>query len=74
MNRRRGAITPRVTRLRVLSRGWGRFTTETVTIADVDLDEVDDSGGRSELDGDGILDLDDEDAETGLPHGRERPN
>jgi len=72
--RRRGpAFTPRVTRLRVLRRGWGRFTTEEVTIGDLDPDEPDTSEGTvSDLDD--ILDLDDEDAETRLPYGRERLN
>lgn len=74
MNGRRGAFRPRITRLRVLRRGWGRFTTEEVSIADLDPDEADLTGEGSVLDLDDILDLDDEDAETGLPDGRERPN
>ena len=74
MSGRRRAFSPRVTRLRVLRRGWGLFTAETVRIADLDPDEADQSAGRSELDLDEILDLDDEGAETGLPYGRKRPN
>ena len=69
-----------VTRLRVLRRGWGAFKAEDVMVmvdpdteeADVrsafDLTEV--RGADDLID---ILDLDD-DAETGLPSGRERPN
>jgi hypothetical protein len=56
----------------VLRRGWGRFTAETVTIAD--LDPTQPAETRGEFDDTEILDLDDEDAETGLPYGRERPN
>lgn len=71
--RRSAAFRPRVTRLRVLRRGWGRFTTEEVTIGDLDTERTP-SGGGTVLDLDEILDVDDEDAETGLPYGRERPN
>lgn len=63
-----------VTRLRVLRRGWGHFVAEEVRIADLDPEEKEQSGVRSESDFTEILDLDDEDAETGLPYGRERPN
>ncbi len=71
--RRSAAFRPRVTRLRVLRRGWGRFTTEEVTIGDLDTGQTPSAGGTV-LEIDEILDVDDEDAETGLPHGRERPN
>jgi len=63
---------PRVTRLRVLRRGWGQFTAEIVTIAD--LDPEDTERAEREIDVTDIFDLEDEDAETGLPRGRERPN
>jgi hypothetical protein len=78
--RRREISRLHVTRLR-LRRGWGRFKAEEVTVvvgpeseqtdvsSVVDLTEV-----RSAIDLVEILDLDDEDAETGLPDGRERPN
>jgi hypothetical protein len=62
----------RVTRLRLLRRGWGQFATETVTLVDLDLEPE-----QSEVYGfeiDDIRDLDDEDAEIGLSRGRERPN
>ena len=72
--RRFAAFRPRVTRLRVLRRGWGRFTAEEVTITDLGLGEPDESGGLDPLDLEEILDLDDEDAETGLPYARERRN
>jgi hypothetical protein len=72
--RRFAAFRPHVTRLRVLRRGWGRFATEEVTLADLGLGEPDETDGREPLDIDDILDLDDEDAETGLPYGRERRN
>jgi len=72
MNGRGSTFRPRVTRLRVLRRGWGRFTAETVTIAD--LDPTAGAEGVEVIDVTEILDLDDEDAETGLPYGRERPN
>jgi hypothetical protein len=78
MTRPRASFRTRVTRLRLLSRGgWGEFRAETVTLVDREQDgeqsethefEVNDV---FEVD---ILDLDDEDAETGLPYGRERPN
>ena len=71
--RRSAAFRPRVTRLRVLRRGWGRFTTEEVTIGDLDAEQTRSAGGTV-LEIEEILDVDDEDAETGLPHGRERPN
>jgi hypothetical protein len=51
---------------------WGQFTTETVTLVDSRFDEGV-QWSRS-IDVDEILDLDDEDAETGLPYGRERSN
>jgi hypothetical protein len=57
----------------VLRRGWGRFTTEEVTIGDLDTEPTPSAGGTV-LDLDEILDVDDEDAETGLPYGPERPN
>jgi hypothetical protein len=72
--RRFAAFRPHVTRLRVLRSGWGRFTTEEVTLADLGLGEPDEPDGRGPLDIDEILDLDDEDAETGLRYGRERRN
>jgi len=58
----------------VLRRGWGQFTAEIVTISDFDSDETERSDARTVGDFNEILDLDDEDAETGLPHARERPN
>ena len=81
MTRHGASFRTRVTRLRLLKRGWGQFTAETVTLVDlefdeseqwyrnIDLNEIIDQGDPKE-----ILDLDDEDAETGLPYGRERPN
>jgi hypothetical protein len=72
--RRSAAFRPRVTRLRVLRSGWGRFTTETVTLSDLGRGEADESAGLDPLDLDEILDQGDEDAETGLPYGRERRN
>lgn len=78
MSRPGAPFRTRVTRLRLLRRGWGQFRAETVTLVDLDLE-----GEQSEthefevndiLEVHDILDLDDEDAETGLPHGRERPN
>jgi hypothetical protein len=74
MYRRFPAFRPRATRLRVLRRGWGQFITEEVTIAGVDLGGPPESGLRTELELTEILDLDDEDSETGLPDGRERLN
>lgn len=78
MTRHGASFRTRVTRLRLLKRGgWGQFRAETVTLVDRDRE-----GEQSEthefevndiLEVD-ILDLDDEDAETGLPYGRERPN
>jgi hypothetical protein len=61
-----------VTRLRVLRRGWGRFTAEEVTL--VDLDSQGAGPVASEVDLEDVLDLDDEDAEAGLPYGQKRPN
>jgi hypothetical protein len=70
---KRGSFRPQVTRLRLLRGGWGRFTEEIVTFGDPDpLERVEPGVRVVELDE--ILDLDDEDAETGLPYGRERPN
>lgn len=74
MYRRFAAFRPHATRLRVLGRGWGQFIAEEVTIAGVDLGEPLESGDRPEPELTEILDLDDEDAETGLPYGRERLN
>jgi hypothetical protein len=71
--RRSAGFGPRVTRLRVLRRGWGRFATEEVTIGDLDTTQTPSNGGTV-LDLDEILDVDDEDADTGLPYERERPN
>ena len=78
MTRHGASFRTRVTRLRLLKRGgWGQFRAETVTLVDLDVEgeqsethafEVND---MFEVD---ILDLDDEDAETGLPYGRERSN
>jgi hypothetical protein len=62
----------RVTRLRLLRRGWGQFATETVTLVDLDLEREQSEIHEFEIDD--IRDLDDEDAETGLPRGRERRN
>jgi hypothetical protein len=61
-----------VTRLRVLRRGWGRFTAEEVTL--VDLDSQGTRSAASELDVDEVLDPDDEYAETGPTYRRKRPN
>jgi len=74
INRRRSPSRPRVTRLRILRRGWGRFTEEIVTIADLDPDEAAGTSVGSVIDVDDILDLDDEDAETGLAYRRDRLN
>jgi hypothetical protein len=67
------AFRTRVTRLRLLKRGWGQFTAETVTLVDLDVDESERSGVRV-IDLTEIVELDEEDAETGLPYGRERLN
>lgn len=72
MSRLGASFRTRVTRLRLLKRGWGQFTAETVTLVDRDL-----QGEQSAVhvfDQNEILDVDDEEAETGLPYGRERPN
>ena len=78
MTRPGASFRTRVTRLRLLRRGgWGQFRAETVTLVDLDL-----AGEQSEIqfevndirEVNDILDLDDEDAETGLPYGRERTN
>ena len=61
----------RVTRLRLLRR-WGQFTAETVTLVDADFEDSEQWYRNINLNG--ILDIDDEDAETGSPHGRERLN
>ena len=72
MYRRFAAFRPHVTRLRVLRRGWGRFIAEEVKIADVDLGEPLASGENpSSIE---IFDVDDEDADTGLPDVRDRRN
>lgn len=73
MTRRGASFRTRVTRLRLLRRGgWGQFRAETVTLVDLDLDG--EQSETHEFDVNDILDLDDEDAETGLPYERERPN
>jgi hypothetical protein len=72
MSRPGAPFRTRVTRLRLLRRGWGQFTAETVTLVDLDLDDGEQWYRNINLNE--ILDLDDEDAETGLPYGRERPN
>jgi hypothetical protein len=66
------SLRTRVTRLRLLRRGWGQFTAETVTLVDLDFDDGEQWYENNDLSE--ILDLDDEDAETGLPSVRERPN
>jgi hypothetical protein len=63
-----------VTRLRVLRRGWGKFTAENVTVHVDPRTTAEARSGTDEIDLTESLDLDDEDAETGLPYGRERPN
>lgn len=72
MSRLGASFRTRVTRLRLLKRGWGRFTAETVTLVDLDLEG--EQSAVHDFDQNEILDIDDEDAETGLPYGRERPN
>lgn len=72
MSRFGAAFRTRVTRLRLRRRGWGQFTAETVTLVDLDLEG--EQSAVHDFDQNEILDLDDEDAETGLPYGRERPN
>lgn len=73
MGRPGAAFRTRVTRLRLLRRGgWGQFRAETVTLVDLDLES--EQSEIHEFDVKDVLDLDDEDAETGLPYGRERPN
>ena len=78
MSRPGASFRTRVTRLRLLRRGWGQFRAETVTLVDLDLDREQSETGEFEVNDirevNDILDLDDEDAETGLPYGRERPN
>jgi hypothetical protein len=71
--RRRAISGMYVTRLRVLRRGWGKFTAENVRV-DADPANKAESVVLDEIDLTESLDLDDEDAETGLPFGRERPN
>lgn len=71
MSRLGAPLRTRITRLRLLKR-WGQFTEETVTLVDSELD--DQPSGIRIVELNEILDLDDEDAETGLPYGRERPN
>jgi hypothetical protein len=61
-----------VTRLRVLRRGWGRFTAEEVTL--VDLDSQGARSAPSDVDLEEVLDLDDEDAETRPTYRQKRPN
>lgn len=72
MNKRGELSRMHVTRLRVLGRGWGRFRAENVTV--VVAPESEGAEVRSAIDLIEVLDLDDEDAETGLPYGRERRN
>jgi hypothetical protein len=63
-----------VTRLR-LRRGWGKFTAEDVCVnLDPNKEESVVSSELDDIDLTDILDLDDEDAETGLPDGQERSN
>lgn len=72
MSRLDASFRTRVTRLRLRRHGWGQFTAETVTL--VDLDPEDSEQRYRDIDQNEVLDIDDEDAETGLPYGRERPN
>lgn len=72
MTRLGASFRTRVTRLRLLKRGWGQFTAETVTLVDCDLQ--DEQSAVHDFDQNEILDIDDEEAEMGLPYGRERPN
>lgn len=72
MSRLGASFRTRVTRLRLLKRGWGQFTAETVTLVDLDLEG--EQSAIHEFEVNDVLEVDDEDAETGLPYGRERPN
>jgi hypothetical protein len=72
MKRLSVSFRTRVTRLRLLRRGWGQFRAETVTLVDLDVER--EQSDVHEFEVNDILDLDDEDAETGLPRGRERRN
>jgi hypothetical protein len=72
MSRPGASFRTRVTRLRLLRRGWGQFRAETVTLVDLDLEP--EQSEIHEFEVKEILDLDDEDAETGLPYLRERSN
>lgn len=72
MSRLGASFRTRVTRLRLLKRGWGQFTAETVTLVDLDLEG--EQSAIHEFEVNDILEVDDEDAETGLLYGRERPN
>ncbi len=72
MSRLGASFRTRVTRLRLLKRGWGQFTAETVTLVDLDLEG--EQSAVHDFDQNEILDIDDEEAEMGLPYGRERPN
>lgn len=81
MTRRSEISRLHVTRLRVLPRGWGAFKAEDVTVqVDPDREEADVRSAvdltevRSAVHLIELLDLDDEDAEIGLPFGRERRN
>jgi hypothetical protein len=71
LSRLGASFRTRVTRLRVLRR-WGQFTAETVTLVDADFEDSEQWYRNINLNE--ILDVDDEDAETGMPSGRERPN
>lgn len=74
MDRRREISRLHVTRLR-LRRGWGKFTAENVAVnVDPNKEESVVRSGLDAIDVTEMLDHDDEDAETGLPDGRERPN
>lgn len=72
MKRLGASFRTRVTRLRLLRRGWGQFRAETVTLVDLDLEREQSEVHEFEINS--IPDLDDEDAETGLPRGRDRRN
>ena len=74
VNRRHEISRLHVTRLR-LRRGWGKFTAENVAVnVDPNKEESVVRSGLDAIDVTEMLDPDDEDAETGLPDGRERPN
>jgi hypothetical protein len=74
VDRRREIARLHVTRLR-LRRGWGKFTAENVAVnVDPNKEESVVRSGLDAIDVTEMLDPDDEEAETGLPDGRERPN